>query len=386
MREVVLDGSVAAVGELVKALGDALDGVNPVLPLPGGDPKIDALRTAMAPDEPVEPDTAVIIATSGSTGDPKGVLLSPSALIASAEATHTRLGGPGRWLLATPACYIGGIQVLVRGLLAGAVPEVLDLRTGFDPDGFAVSANTVLNQPGRHYTALVPTQFTRLIDHGGAGLEAAAGFDAIVLGGSPLSPAARAAAEDAGVRVVSAYGMSETASGCVYDGVPLDGVHIRLSTQDSDIGVIEISGPMLANGYRLAPELTAESFVDGWFRTGDLGRLTGDRLEVIGRADDMINTGGVKVAPVLIERALTGDPAVRHACVVGVPDPQWGQAVVAAIVPADGKTPDEAALADAVRAAVGRAAVPKRFALLPAFPMRGPGKVDRAAVVDAITD
>ncbi|WP_031466497.1 o-succinylbenzoate--CoA ligase [Sciscionella sediminilitoris] len=384
MREIVLDGSPEPVLELTEALHAALNDGETVLPLAGTDPSCAALRAAMAPEDPVEPETAVLIATSGSTGEPKGVLLSATALRASATATHERLGGDGHWLLATPACYIGGVQVLVRALLADTEPGIVETRGGFVPEAFTAAAAGVLNEPGRHYTALVPTQLAKLLEDGAA-CEALRGFDAIVLGGAATSPSLRARAVDAGVRVVAAYGMSETASGCVYDGIPLDGVGVRLAGESDGIGVIEVSGSVLAHGYRRAPEHTAESFVDGWFRTGDLGRFDGERLEVLGRADDMINSGGVKLAPALIERVLLAQPSVAQACVVGMPDEHWGEAVVAAIVPASGVGgPDEAKLAAAVRAELGKAAVPKRFERLPTFPMRGPGKVDRGAVREAM--
>jgi O-succinylbenzoic acid--CoA ligase len=373
----LLDGAPPAVTALTTALESALAGGPPVLALDAANPQTPALRAAMCPDEPVEPDTAVIVATSGSTGEPKGVLLSPSALLASARATHERLGGPGHWLLATPAQYIGGIQVLVRSLVAGSAPGVLDLSGGFRGPAFASAAAAVLARPGRHYTALVPAQLARLLDAGGEALDAARGFAAIVLGGAALTAALRARAEDAGVRVVSAYGMSETASGCVYDGVALSGVDVRL---DDEPGAIALSGPVLAHGYRLRPDLTEAAFSGGVFRTGDLGRLTADRrLEVLGRADDVINTGGVKVAPVLVERVLTAQPGVADACVLGVSDSDWGQRVVAAVVASDPAVAEDA-LADAVRAELGRACVPRGFAYLGELPMHGPGKVDRAAL------
>lgn len=387
MREIVLNGAREPVFELLEALRSALDGGEPVLPLAGAEPSCAPLRAAMAPDQPVEPDTAVIIATSGSTGEPKGVLLSPSALRNSAEATHARLGGPGNWLLATPACYIGGLQVLVRAILAGTEPGVVDMRSRFEPESFAAAATGVLAEPGRHYTALVPTQLAKLIEDGGAGLEALRGFDAIVLGGAATPAELRARAAEEGVHVIPSYGMSETASGCVYEGIPLDGVRLRLAEESEGVGRIEVAGGVLAHGYRRAPERTAESFVDGWYRTGDLGRFDGEALEVLGRADDVINSGGVKLAPALIERVLLAQPSVAQACVFGMPDAHWGEAVVAAIVPAgtNGK-PDHEQLAAAVRAELGRAAVPKQFGQLPAFPMRGPGKVDRGAVREAISD
>jgi O-succinylbenzoic acid--CoA ligase len=383
IRSVLLDGRPDSVRELTGALADALDGDRTVLPLDAHHPGLAELLAAMAPDEPVEPDTAVIITTSGSTGDAKGVLLSAAALRASATATHTRLGGPGRWLLATPAQYIGGVQVLVRAMVAGTVPGVVDLSVPFRSDPFAAAAADVLAADGPRYTAMVPTQLVQLLDEGGRGLAALCAFDAVIIGAAATSPRLADRAAEAGVRVVPAYGMSETASGCVYDGRPLDGVALRLAGQDEHgVGRIELTGDVLANGYRGAPELTAVAFADGWFHTGDAGRLDSDgRLDVLGRTDDLINTGGVKVPPALVEQVLTAQPGVRAACVVGVPDERWGQAVLAAVVPVDPADPPGAdRLAAAVRERIGRAAVPKRFGFPDRLPLRGPGKVDRAAV------
>jgi O-succinylbenzoic acid--CoA ligase len=377
MREVLLDGAPAGVAALTEALAAALAGGEPVAPLDAARPDLPALRAVLAPRRPVEPDTAVIIATSGSTGEAKGVLLSATALRASATATHDRLGGPGSWLLATPAQYVGGLQVLTRSLLADTEPGLLDLSVPFHADGFAAAAAPVLARPGRHYTALVPTQLARLLDQGGAGLAAAQAFDAIVLGAAATTARLRERFEAAGVRAIPSYGMSETASGCVYDGRPLDPVRVRLAEPDeAGVGRIEFAGPVLAHGYRLRPP-----FTDEWFATGDAGRFGPDgRLEVLGRTDDLINTGGVKIAPVVVERALTEHAAVTEACVLGVPDEQWGQAVVAVVATGTAAAPAESALRDAVRAAAGRAAVPKRIVFTDALPLRGPGKPDRAAL------
>ncbi|WP_116041725.1 o-succinylbenzoate--CoA ligase [Amycolatopsis palatopharyngis] len=380
MHEVWTDSGPESVRELMSALETALDGGPAVLPLDSRSPGAGAVRDAMEPGTPVEPSTAVIVPTSGSTGAPKGVLLSAAALTASATATIDRLGGPGRWLLATPAHYVGGLQVLVRGMLAGHEPTVLDTSSGFDPSAFAEAARAHQRLPGPHYTALVPTQLARLLSAGEDAVSAAAGFDAIVLGGAALDDRLRSAALWAGISVISAYGMSETASGCVYDGVPLTGVRVRLDTG----GRVELAGPMLAHGYRLRPDLTATTFTGGWFRTSDLGRLHDDgRLEILGRADDVINTGGVKIAAAAVERVLTADPGVAMACVVGLPDPEWGESVAAVVVPTGSSSGGEelhSRLLAGVRAELGRAAVPKRLEFNAELPLRGPGKVDREAV------
>ncbi|MGW5055438.1 o-succinylbenzoate--CoA ligase [Actinokineospora sp. NPDC004072] len=302
------------------------------------------------------------VATSGSTGTPKTVLLPASCLLASAHAAHARLGGPGTWLLALPTEHIAGVQVLVRSWVAGTTPGVL--AGPFRGKAFVEAAADVLAADGPRYTALVPTQLTRVLAEGGAALAALRSFDAVLVGGAALASPVLDAARAAGVRVVTTYGMTETAGGCVYDGVPLDGVAVELVD-----GVIRIGGPTVAAGYAGGPAF------DGWFTTADLGAFADGRLHVLGRADDVINTGGEKVAPAAVEAVLLAHPGVREVCVVGVPDPEWGQRVAAAAV---GELP-EAALA-AVRAKLGAAAVPRRVVVVAALPERGPGKVDRAAV------
>ncbi|QJY46326.1 o-succinylbenzoate--CoA ligase [Pseudonocardia broussonetiae] len=361
MRTLALDGSPGSVHALTAALADALDGGPAVLP-----------HTGPAPVGEPPPGTAVVIATSGSTGEPKLVALSATALRASAGATATRLGGPARWLLALPAEHVAGVQVVVRALLAGAPPVVQDLRGGFRPDDFA--AATALLPPGPRHTSLVPTQLLRVLDAGGAALDALRGYRAVLVGGAALDAGLRRRALDADVAVVTTYGMSETAGGCVYDGVPLDGVTVDLE----DDGRIVLGGPTLATGYVGGPAF------DGRFRTGDLGRLRDGRLEVLGRADDVIVTGGEKVAPAAVERVLAAQPGVRDVCVVGVPDPRWGQVVAAAVVPGPDR-PDDDRLRDAVRAELGRAAVPRRIVDVLEIPVRGIGKPDRAAVSLLVT-
>lgn len=405
------------VGSVVRAVRDALDGGPAYAPQP-------RLSDVDAP-----PGTALVLRTSGSTGNPREVALSAAALRASADATHERLGGPGSWLLVLPPTHVAGVQVITRSLMTGGAlhPDTLDR---FTAAGFAAVATDFadhLPRGRRAYVSLVPTQLHRLVtaadDGDGAGLDSLARFDAVLVGGAAAPAPLLAGARAAGVRVVTTYGMSETSGGCVYDGVPLAGVRVRLAEADvepgsrSGTGVVELSGPTLAEGYVDDPEATAAAFrtdPDGtrWFRTSDLGRLDDGRLTILGRADDVILTGGVNVAPAAVEDAiaehLAGLGTPGEACVVGVPDAEWGQAVVAVVAtgtasrasaapgsPA-GPSPDPgpvladgggellAGLRSAVGQRLGAPAAPRRVYVTDALPTRGPGKTDRRAVRDAV--
>ena len=354
--------------------------------------------------------TDLVLRTSGSTtGTGRLIAMNTAALVASAHATHDHLGGPGTWLLPLPAHHVAGLQILIRSLLAGTSPVVVDTSTGFSPTALAdalrsarsVTDPTAGSTPARLYVSLVPTQLVRVLRDPAAG-QALAEADAVLLGGAAADPALLDRARRAGVNVVTTYGMSETGGGCVYDGRPLDGVELAIQDPDADgAGRILISGPVLAEGYLwdsddAAPHPNATGRVREGFQdtgagrvlvTSDRGRLRPDgRLEVLGRLDDVIITGGVKVEPRYVEEALTGLEAVAEACVVGLPDEQWGSVVVAAVVrePAAGQedpgSPDGAALREAVRDRLDGAHAPKRVAILEALPLLPSGKVDRRAV------
>jgi o-succinylbenzoate---CoA ligase len=324
---------------------------------------------------------ALTIGTSGSTGRPKLAMLTAAALRASADATHERLGGQGQWVLAMPAHHIAGIQVLVRSLVAGTTPVAMDLSHGFTTAAFARATGEIASGATAH-TALVPTQLVRLLADAD-GRQALNRYAAVLLGGAAASPSLLAEATDAGVRVVTTYGTSETAGGCVYDGRALDVSLVQLEHG----GRIRLGGATLALGYLGEPTLTATVFVTDdtdvqWFRTDDVGHLDArGALVVDGRIDDLINTGGVKVLPRLVEEALARLDAVAEVVVVGSPDPEWGQVVSAAIVVTQGSSPPT--LADVrgrLRGILPDHALPRRLATLPALPLRGPGKPDRAAI------
>jgi o-succinylbenzoate---CoA ligase len=360
---------------LLAALGQVLTGrASALLPIPAGDerrPTMSALRVG----EVIDDDVAVVVTTSGTTGAPKGALLTAAALTASAAATHDRLGGPGRWLLALPPYHIAGVQVLVRSLLAGTAPVELDVSTGFDI-GQLPSAVDKLGS-GRRYTALVATQLAKALTDPAA-TAALSGLDAVLIGGGPAPQPVLDAAAEAGIRVVRTYGMSETAGGCVYDGVPLDGVDVRVD----HAGRIAIGGATLAKGYRNPPD--PDPFAEpGWFHTGDIGAVDDSGvLSVLGRVDDAISTGGLTVLPQLVEAALRTHPAVADCAVFGLADERLGQRVAAAVVVADGWTPPTL---DTLRAHVIRTlahtAAPRELHVVETLPMRGIGKVDRSALI-----
>ncbi len=355
---------------VLPAVRAALDGAAPLAVLPAG-PAAGAAREVLAPDEPLEDGADLVVVTSGSTGAARGVLLPASALRASATATLERLGGPGTWLLALPVSAVAGLQVLVRSALAGTVPTVLAPGEPL--------ADAVARLPaGRRYTALVPTQLRRCLD---AEPDALRALDAVLVGGAAADPALLARAREAGVAVVTTYGMTETSGGCVYDGVPLDGVRVRV-----DDGGVAVSGPVLALGYRRDPEGTAAAFAGGEFRTRDAGTVdVHGRLTVTGRLDDVVVTGGVNVAPQAVEGALRAHPDVDDAVVFGRPDDEWGQRVVAAVVPRDGAAPDLAALRAWVAGRLGAPSAPRELHLVDAVPTLHTGKPDRRGVAATVT-
>lgn len=367
--------------QLLDALAAAIDGGPALLPLDPSAPVAvrDRLLTQLRPHALVDvagihelpdpaqldEDVAVVIVTSGSAGAPKGVQLSAAAVLHSAKASLSRLGAqPGqRWLCALPTHHIAGLQVLTRSLVAASTPEIAPR--------FAVGA---VAGSDAHFVSLVPAALTRLLD---AGVDLSR-FHAVLLGGSNLPAALLSRAQDAGASIVSTYGMTETAGGCVYDGVPLDGVSVELNGD----GRIRLAGPVLANGYRLAPEATAAAFVDGWHLTQDVGALDdGGTLSVHGRVDDVVITGGVNVSVLQVAGMLNDHPAVVEAAAFGRPDPHWGHRLVAVVVP---RSPNEPPTLDQLRehvaALAGPAAAPREIIVVDALPRLPGGKLDRVAL------
>lgn len=383
----------------------------------------------------VEP-IALVVGTSGSTGTPKLTALTAQALAASAAATEDFFGSnsdvASQWLLALPAHYIAGAQVLARSVLAGTAPVIARSVTEpvhFSPEVFLQAVERMSS--ARRFISLVPTQLHKLLEsadadsHLGADIHEALGsFTGILLGGAPASADLLAAATALGLNTVTTYGSAETAGGCVYSGSVLPGVRVELVPEEgmpavpdtggkpAQVGRIWISGAHLASGYIGDAARTAEHFftaADGtrWYRTDDYGLLAPDsnencsepRLQVLGRSDDVLISGGVKISARAVATVLEEHPSVREACVVGLPDARWGTAIAAAVtlVPSALVPSAGAAVASAenhpalneelcalLRAhcaeKLGAPAAPKQLSILPDFPLTSTGKPDRAEI------
>lgn len=358
-----------AVGTVLDCLEEALVGQRSLLPV---SPENEALLArSQRSGHAIDPQVALVVATSGSTGTPKGAMLTAANVVSSADATHQALGGEGRWLLALPAHHIAGLQVLVRSLVAGEEPAVMDVRHGFDIRAFAEAAGQL---QGRCYTSLTPMQLLKAMDSLD-GIDALRRFTAVLVGGAPLRDKDREAARALGINPVSTYGSSETSGGCVYDGTPIPGARVRVRG-----GRIALGGPMVAAGYRNLPD--HEAFAEpGWFLTSDAGSLHHGTLTVEGRLDSIIDTGGLKLHPEVLERRLLNVEGVRACCVVGIPDRRLGQAIALAY---EG-TAAPGAIIEALDE-MPRWQLPREIQRVEALPLIGPGKVDRKAVQAMLSD
>ena len=379
-----LDAPVGAtaVADLIPTLRAALDGSGPPLMLlPAGPTSLrQALVDAASDGLPTEPDDiAMVVPTSGSTGPPRLALLTRTALAASAAATAERLGGAGSYLLALPTTSVAGVMVLVRSVLAGHDVDVVDQSEGFTPEAFSRAVTVMLDRRDgcARRSALVPTQLARLLDAGEEATAALRALDTVLLGGSAAPVGLLERAREAGVNVITTYGMTETCGGCVYDGRPLPATEVALDAS----GRIRLRGPTLFAGYLGRADLSAQSLVDGWFCTDDLGQLAGDgRLLIIGRADDVIVSGGVNVSPAQVETALATHPGVAEAVVVPRPDAEWGQVVVAVVEVEGAAPPDLAGLRAHLRDHLPPAAMPRALVVVDTLPRLPSGKPDRDAV------
>lgn len=352
---------------VLRALRSALDGSGPAIRV-AADPLVGTVARRIA----------LIVQTSGSSGEPKRVALGSTALLTSAAATETALGGPGQWLLCLPSHYVAGAQVLVRSITAGTDPVLL-APGHFDAAAFVAAARGLTGD--RRYVSLVPVQLARLLDLAAADSAAAAvlrRFDAVLVGGQSTPTPLRERAAELGVSIRLSYGSSETAGGCVYDGTPIGSTRVRIEN-----GEVQLGGEVLAEGYldadyALDLDRTSNSFPEShgerWYRTGDAGRIEGGLLRVTGRLDRVIISGGEKVSLDAVER-LVREFGTADAVVVRAPDPQWGEVPV--VVSAEAL--DLAELRAAVSERLGRAAAPAAV-VRASIPQLASGKPDRIAL------
>ena len=312
--------------------------------------------------ETVSKDVGLIVESSGSTGSPKRIQLPLESLKASAEASASRLGGHGQWLLALPLTYVAGVNVLFRSVAADTQPVMMNTRVPFSAEGFINSASLMQGQ--RRYTSLVPTQLDRLAAKISepAVLQALLSFDGILVGGQSPNQETMDLLKVLGVKVVESYGMAETCGGCVYDGKPLDGVKVEIID-----GLVAISGVTLAKG------------IGEQYLSSDLGEINGGRLTVLGRADRVIISGGKKVSLDDMERQVSQLPEVESAMAVAV-DSEWGQSPSLLLVLKDSARSEGFALE------VEFAVKPVKVKIVEALPVLSSGKPDYMAATAMIKD
>ena len=358
---------------------------------PSGAHHAAAMSAALREDAPIEhDDAALLIATSGSTGEPQGVLISRPALAAAADGGAAALGQPGLWLAAVPVTGIGGVLAVVRSLRAGHEPVALPAVGGaetFTAAGFAAAARTTLARAAAlgvpAYVSLVPTQLRRLVADAGEGLDLLASFAAVLVGGASVPQQDRDAAAARGIGLIESYGATETCGGVVYNGEPIPGTTLAFRDPEtgrvsaSGPGRIVVDGPTLALGYRLRPDLTAACFRADGFHAPDYGHRDDGRLVVTSRLDHIVKVGGVKVSLSAVSHVLRGHPRVIDAVTVAAVDPEWG-AIPAAYVVTDETVTSPDALRGELVALVadrlGRASCPRRVELVHDLPAGHTGK------------
>ena len=345
-REVRTLGPTHTLPEYVSALDKALTADAP------------ALGCGPVHSTSVRSDISLLVATSGSTGTPKEISLTSSALKASANASNNFLKASKGdiWSLLLPLTHIAGINVLVRAMQLESTP--LDLR------------NHVGSYPRADFTAIVPTQLFNALNENSELLKHLQSAKAVLVGGAALSPELRAQGIAAGINIVSTYGMSETSGGCVYDGVALDGVAFELTSD----GRIKISGPVLADVER----------ENGWFVTNDLGKIVDGKLQVLGRSDDVIISGGENISLSAIESLISQKFPQLLVAAFSTPDNKWGQALHIAIESQDEKVKSE--VSELLIKSLGSHAKPKSVLLLDKLPEIGVGKVDRISLAKLVSE
>ena len=371
---------VACVDALWQPIDDALNGRCSIALVPEPSaltpaPVVETIRAAARPDAPIDEEIAVVVSTSGSTGQPRGVCLTADAVTCMNDYVNELAGGDPTWVLAIPATSIGGLNVLVRARASGRRPIALASVGGaerFTDVGFATAISKAQQTGHPIAVSLVPPQLPRLLASR-TGRDALAACTLVLVGGAALAPQAARECRSAGIHVTTSYGMTETSGGCVLDGQPLPGVNIRVEEPD---GRIFVSGPMLARGYR-----DGEDIAGGWLRTNDRGRWVDEHLEILGRLDDVIVVQGVNVDLVAVEERLLDHPLVESAITLAVAEAPGTRLHVVYV----GEDIAHDELRGWVSARLGAPAAPSAVHRVEDFTMTASGKIDRRATA-AILD
>jgi O-succinylbenzoic acid--CoA ligase len=363
--------------------GEAILAINPAAPRAERDRLLDQLRPthvmsdgireAVAGGIPASADTAAIVVTSGTTAEPKGVELTRTGMDVMGRGYSAGLDADtrDRWLTCLPLHHVASLGALARAYVTGA-SWVAHER--FDIERVARAHR----DEGATIVSLVPTTLLRLLDAGAPLAE----FRRVIIGGAPLPDALRARAEAAGVAIVDAYGLSETWGGFALDGLPIAGIDARL---DPETAEILVHGAPVMRGYRLDPQRSAEVLDhDNWLHTGDIGAVSADgRFRVIDRAKDLVISGGVNVSPTEVEQVLTAHPDVDDVCVIGVTDAEWGERVVAFVVPTPGATPALESLRAFAAEQLAAAKLPRELRVVDSIPRSTGGKALRRLLRDS---
>jgi len=379
------------VQDLLAALPNAFEG-NAIAPVPVtsvtvSDTYVAQILQAIRPEIALDGDgVAVVLTTSGSTGSPRGVLLSSTALTSSAQGAANLLGIPtaeSAWLVAIPVTSAGGFAVVVRSWLAGFEPETLQSVGGavpFRTEDFVASTRQLAQRAGSRalLTSLVPTQLARILDDA-EGRSALGEYSAILVGGARFDSTIRERAQAAGVTVLSTYGLTETCGGCVFDNTVFPGVDVRIAPD----GEVLVSGDVLALGYRLDADLTAQRFIDGWLHTGDIGSIDEGRLSIVGRRDDIVTVKGVNVATGAVERVICAIPGVDACAVIATPHAIDGHRLTAFVV---ARTDLASTIKATVAEQLGPVAAPSTISAITSIPVLPNGKTDRAALAARAND
>ena len=343
-RELLTISPEWSIPQLQEKIADAITGDGP------------ALATSDSEFKFVEPEISLVVETSGSTGEPKLVAISTAALIASTNAAHKYLGAtPGdSWSLLLPTSHIAGLNVLARATALGS--KVIDNRN-------------VASYVDADYISIVPTQLHRAVTSDPKLLEHLTAAEAVLVGGGGISDALRKSATDKHVKVVTTYGMTEMCGGCVYNQKPLDGVEVKINAE----GLVQLRGPMMAQSYLNDLNNWNALTKDGWFQTSDLGELTDGKLKILGRADDVIKSGGEKISLVDIEERFQKNFPGIEVIAFGIKDAEWGEKLCLGVT-------SNLSLSD-VQGKLSGIYTPKEIFIMKQIPRTSLGKVDRKAAI-----